>query len=87
MKAYPNSTKDERTLDVEKPQFSIVFNSSCALLKSKITWLHVSFTTYEYFYKLSKSALFSRWLLQSCDPEEPVIHDHIYILVHLCLQT
>ena len=48
---------------VEKPQFSIVLISSCAFLKSKITCLHVSFTTYEYFYKLSKSASFSRWIL------------------------
>ena len=51
---------------VEKPQFSIGLISSCpdqfnscALLKSKIPCLHVSFTTYEYFYKLSKSASFS----------------------------
>ena len=48
---------------VEKPQFPIVFNFSCAFLQSKTTCLHVSFTTYEYFYKLSKSASFSRWLL------------------------
>ena len=54
---------------VEKSQFSIGLISfcadqfsSCALLKSKIACLHVSFTTYEYFYKLSKSASFSRWL-------------------------
>ena len=45
--------------DVEKPQFPIVLNFSCALLKSKTTCLHVSFTTYEYFYKLSKGASFS----------------------------
>ena len=57
-------------LFVEKPQFSIGLISSCpdqfnscALLKSKIPCLHVSFTTYEYFYKLSKNASFSRWLL------------------------
>ena len=55
---------------VEKSQFSIGLISfcadqfnSCALLKSKLACLHVSFTTYEYFYKLSKSASFSRWLL------------------------
>ena len=48
---------------VEKPQFSFVLISSCAFFKSKIACLHVSFTTYEYFYKLSKSASFSRWLL------------------------
>ena len=55
---------------VEKPQISIGLISSCpdqfnscAPLKSKIACLHVSFTTYEYFYKLSKSASFSRWLL------------------------
>ena len=55
---------------VEKPQFSIGLISSCAdqfsscvLHKSKIACVHVSFTTYEYFYKLSKSASFSRWLL------------------------
>ena len=55
---------------VEKPQFSIGLISSCpdqfnscALLKSKIACLHVSFRTYKYFYKLSKSASFSRWLL------------------------
>ena len=30
---------------------------------AKIASLHVSFTAYEYFYKLSKSASFSRWLL------------------------
>ena len=51
---------------VEKPLFSIGLISSCAdqfsscaLLQSKIACLHVSFTTYEYFYKLSKSASFS----------------------------
>ena len=55
---------------VEKPLFSIGLISfcadqfnSCALLQSGITCLHVSFTAYEYFYKLSKSASFSRWLL------------------------
>ena len=48
---------------VEKPQFPIVFNFSCALFKSRTTCLNVSFTTYEYFYKLSRSASFSRWLL------------------------
>ena len=48
---------------VEKPQFPIVFNFSCAFLKSKTTCLHVSFTAYEYLYKLSKGASFSRWLL------------------------
>ena len=55
---------------VEKPQFLIGLISSCpdqfnscALLKSKIACLHVSLTTFEYFYKLSKSASFSRWLL------------------------
>ena len=48
---------------VENPQFPIVFNFSCAFFKSKTTCLHVSFTPYEYFYKLSKSASFSRWLL------------------------
>ena len=31
--------------------------------QSGIACLHVSFTTYEYFYKLSKSASFSQWLL------------------------
>ena len=57
-------------ITVEKPQFLIRLISSCAdqfnscaLLKSKIACLHVSFTTYEYFYKLSKSASLSRWLL------------------------
>ena len=55
---------------VEKPQFSIGLISSCpdqfnscALLKSEIPCLHVSFTTYEYFYKLSRGASFSQWLL------------------------
>ena len=64
----PNST--QQVGYVEKPHFSIGLISSCAdqfnscaLLKSKIACLHVSFTTYEYFYKLSKSASFSRWLL------------------------
>ena len=33
--------------------------SSCTLFKSEIACLHVSFTAYEYFYKLSKSASFS----------------------------
>ena len=54
---------EQEAIDVEKPQFPIVFNFSCALFKSKTTCLHVSFTTYEYFYKLSKSASFYRWLL------------------------
>ena len=31
---------------------------------AKIASLHVSFTACEYFYKLSKSASFSRWLLR-----------------------
>ena len=55
---------------VEKPLFSIGLisscadqYSSCALLQSKIACLQVSFTAYEYFYKLSKSASFSQWLL------------------------
>ena len=52
---WPNS--------VEKPQFQIVFNFSCTFCKSKTTCLHVSFTAYEYFYKLFKNASFSRWLL------------------------
>ena len=56
--------------NVEKPLLSIGLISSCAdqfdycaLLQSRVACLHVSFTTYEYFYKLSRSALFSRWLL------------------------
>ena len=56
-------------MDVEKPQFSIGLISSCAdqynscaLLKSKIVCLHVSFSTYDYFYKLSEGTSFSRWL-------------------------
>ena len=55
---------------VEKPLLSIGLIStcadqfcSCALLQSGIAYLHVSFTVYEYFYKLSKSASFSQWLL------------------------
>ena len=43
--------------------------SSCALFKSEIACLHVSFTAYEYFYKLSKSATFSRWLLHPVIPK------------------
>ena len=56
-----------RATIVEKPLFSIGLISSCAdqfsscaLLQSGIACLHVSFTAYEYFYKLSKSASFSR---------------------------
>ena len=54
--------------NVGKPLFSIGLISSCAdqysscdLLQLRIACLHVSYTTYEYFYKLSKSACFSRW--------------------------
>ena len=59
----PNNKSNQNKGRVEKTQFPIVFNFSCAFLKSKTTCLHVSFTTYEYFYKLSKGASFSRWLL------------------------
>ena len=51
---------------VEKTLFSIGLVSSCAdqfsscaLLQSGIVCLHVSFTAYEYFYKLSKCASLS----------------------------
>ena len=57
---------DLQLCTVEKPPFSIGLISSCAdhfsscaLLQSGIACLHVSFTAYEYFYKLSKSASFS----------------------------
>ena len=66
----PTQSYENWVPDVEKPQFSIGLISSCpdqfnscALLKSKMACLHVSFTAYEYFYKLSKSASFFRWLL------------------------
>ena len=49
------------TLTVEKPLFMIGLISfcadqfgSCALFQSEIASLHVSFTAYEYFYKLFK---------------------------------
>ena len=61
---------------VEIPLFSIGLISfcadqfiSCALCQSEIATLHVSFIAYEYFYKLSKSASFSRWLLHPVIPK------------------
>ena len=75
---------------VEKPLFSIGLISfcadqfsSCTLLQSGITYLHVSFTAYEY---LSKRCIVLSMVTSSSDPEEPVIHDHTYVLIHLCPQ-
>ena len=66
---------------VEKPLFTIGLISfcadqisSCVLSYAKIASSHVSFTAYEYFYKLSSS-----------DPEEPVIQQsNMYLPIHLC---
>ena len=48
------------------------------LTYAKIACLHVSFTTYEYFYKLSKRASFPRWFLHSMTQEPVTQQSHIY---------
>ena len=46
--------------------------------------LHVSFTTYEYFYKLSKGASSSRWFLHSMTrrTSDPTL-THMYLYTHV----
>ena len=75
--------------NVEKPLFSIGLISfgadqfsSCALFQSEIASLHVSFTAYEYCYKLSKKSIVLSMVTSSSDPKEPVIHNHTYELTH-----
>ena len=76
---------------VEKSVFSIwidpFLSRSIQLLVlsyAEMFCLHVSFTTYEYFYKLSKGASSSQWFLHSMTrrTSDPTI-THMYLYTHV----
>ena len=94
----------EDVLDVEKLQFSLFLISCCQgifnaswlswYLVLKMVCLHVSFTAYENFYKLSKMYCLLVWLFSTFQPSEisekrdPTIkHISTYTLISSSIST
>ena len=68
------------------------FGSTPLVLSSSLRYLVYMYlsqrmSTFTNYLKVHRSLDGYFILLGYCYPEEPVIHDHIYILIHLCLQT